>query len=54
MLHPKAACVSWRSFTVSSHLMSEDYQRIVPDNQGYVARRDEAYNPTPLPEAALP
>ena len=38
-------------FIISSSLMSEDYQRIVPDYQGYVARRDVAYNPTPLPDA---
>jgi methylglyoxal synthase len=29
-------------FIVSSHLMSEDYQRIVPDYEGYVSGREVA------------
>src|SRR5215207_1012270 len=38
-------------FIVSSHLMSEDYERIVPDYQGYVGRRDVTYSGPALLEA---
>jgi methylglyoxal synthase len=36
-------------FIISSQLMSEPYERIVPDYQGYVDGRDATYNPTPGP-----
>jgi methylglyoxal synthase len=39
---------------ISSPLMTDDYQRIVPDYQEYVTRRDVAYNLTPPVDAVAP
>jgi len=38
-------------FIISSQLMSENYQRIVPDYQGYVNGRDVAYSGPPPQDA---
>jgi len=40
---PVACNRATADFIISSHLMSEEYERIVPDYQGYVGRRDVAY-----------
>ena len=39
---PVACNRATADFMISSRLMSEDYQRIVPDYQAYVDRRDVA------------
>jgi methylglyoxal synthase len=41
---PVACNRATADFIVSSQLMAEDYERIVPDYQGYVGRRDVAYS----------
>ena len=40
---PVACHRATADFIISSQLMSEDYERIVPDYQGYVGERDLAY-----------
>ena len=40
---PVACNRATADFIISSHLMSEGYERIVPDYQGYVGQRDHAY-----------
>ena len=48
---PVACNRATADFVISSHLMSEDYQRIVPDYDSYVERRDVAYSAPTAPEA---
>jgi methylglyoxal synthase len=40
---PVACNRATADFIISSHLMSEGYERIVPDYQGYVGQRDLVY-----------
>jgi methylglyoxal synthase len=47
---PVACNRATADFLISSRLMSEDYQRIVPDYQGYVDRRDVAHSTPATPE----
>jgi methylglyoxal synthase len=41
---PVACNRATADFIISSHLMSEEYERIVPDYQSYVGRRDVTYS----------
>jgi len=49
---PIACNRSTADFVISSTLMSEDYERIVPDYQGYVGQRDVAYGGASAPLAS--
>jgi methylglyoxal synthase len=49
---PVACNRATADFMISSRLMSEDYQRIVPDYQAYVDRRDVASSAPAGPEGA--
>jgi methylglyoxal synthase len=49
---PVACNRATADFMISSRLMSEDYQRIVPDYQAYVDRRDVASSAPAGPEGS--
>ena len=51
---PVACNRATADFMISSQLMSDDYQRIVPDYQGYVDRRDRASSPATTPKGWSP